>query len=115
MAKGLEDTRVIVTGAAGGIGRATAEVFLAAGSRVVLADIDESRLEAPEEELRALGTVLASACDVTRLADVKRLVEFTAKEFGFKRPRLSPRPSRGSAARRGSGPRAAACFGTAIA
>ena len=82
MAKGLEDTRVIVTGAAGGIGRATAEVFLATGSRVVLADIDESRLEAPEEELRALGTVLASACDVTRLADVKRLVEFTAKEFG---------------------------------
>ena len=43
--KDLTDRVAVVTGAASGIGRAMVESFLDAGMKVVLADIDEERLE----------------------------------------------------------------------
>ena len=46
---------VIVTGAASGLGRATALAFAAAGASTVLADIDVAGLEATAAEVRALG------------------------------------------------------------
>jgi gluconate 5-dehydrogenase len=49
---GLADRRVLVAGA-GGIGEACAAAFSAAGARVVIADIDESRLQRHENGLRA--------------------------------------------------------------
>ena len=48
-------SRVVVTGAAGGLGFAMAEVLAECGARVTLADIDEERLAASTESLRARG------------------------------------------------------------
>jgi len=49
----VRGTRVIVTGAASGLGFAMAEVLAECGARVTLADIDEERLEASTESLRS--------------------------------------------------------------
>jgi NAD(P)-dependent dehydrogenase (short-subunit alcohol dehydrogenase family) len=43
--KGLEDRVAIVTGAASGIGRATAKRLAAEGARVALIDVDGERVE----------------------------------------------------------------------
>src|SRR5205807_3502256 len=48
----LDGKVALVTGAAHGIGRATAGVFAREGARLVLADIDEPALDALREELR---------------------------------------------------------------
>lgn len=57
----------IVTGAASGIGRATAERLSAEGARLLLADIDADRLEAATHEIRAAGG--AAACIVADVGD----------------------------------------------
>jgi NAD(P)-dependent dehydrogenase (short-subunit alcohol dehydrogenase family) len=51
----VRDTRVVVTGAASGLGFAMAEVLADCGARVTLADIDELRLEASVARLVGLG------------------------------------------------------------
>jgi NAD(P)-dependent dehydrogenase (short-subunit alcohol dehydrogenase family) len=70
----------IVTGAARGIGRATALRFLAEGARVALSDRDAAALAAvataPAE------AVLTQACDVARAAEVEALVAATLARFG---------------------------------
>ena len=76
----LADTLVVVTGAASGIGRATAHAFAARGARLALCDVDEARLAAVAGELGARcvlsrrvdvgdrGQMAAFAADVHRLA-----------------------------------------------
>jgi NAD(P)-dependent dehydrogenase (short-subunit alcohol dehydrogenase family) len=73
----------IVTGAASGIGRATAELFSVEGAQVVLADIDRAAGEAAAQQIAAQGgrTVFEPA-DVTQGADARRLVERAHREFG---------------------------------
>lgn len=61
----LQGKRVIVTGAASGIGRATAAVMAAQGASVLAADIDGERAEQTAAECRAGGATAAAAeCDV---------------------------------------------------
>ena len=60
-------SRVVVTGAASGLGFAMAEVLAECGARVTLADVDEGRLEASAEGLRARG--LDARASVTVVAD----------------------------------------------
>ncbi|MDF2696739.1 MAG: hypothetical protein K0S65_5122, partial [Labilithrix sp.] len=72
-----------VTGAANGIGRATALAFAREGARVVLADISERGNQETAEMLQALGAeTLAVKCDVTRSEDVKGALEETVQVFG---------------------------------
>ena len=59
----FDGTRVIVTGAAGGLGRAFAEAFAAAGARVLAADIDEAG--AAETASRIGPACYAAPLDVT--------------------------------------------------
>ena len=47
-AEGLESAVVVVTGAAGGIGRSVAEAFAAAGARVCAVDVDAPSRRSPE-------------------------------------------------------------------
>ncbi len=65
------DTRVVVTGAAGGIGRALAARAVGEGARVVVSDVDEARLRATATELGAHPVVADLATDegVTVLVD----------------------------------------------
>ena len=71
----------IVTGSAGGIGKAIAEKFVSEGACVVLADIDKTRLE---ETLKGFPKELTrSYClDITKTESIERLFDFCSLEFG---------------------------------
>lgn len=73
----------IVTGAAQGIGRATAEAFVAEGAAVVVADLNQDlAAEAAAELGRAGGRALAVGVDVARRASVALMVEAALGRFG---------------------------------
>jgi len=64
---------VVITGAAGGLGRALARAFAAAGARIAALDLDEAGAEALAAELRAEGRqALGLACNVTDAAACAR-------------------------------------------
>lgn len=73
---------VIVTGAAQGIGRATAERFLSEGAAVVIADVNADRLDATAREIGSADTVLSVVTDVARREDVEALVAKAVDRFG---------------------------------
>jgi NAD(P)-dependent dehydrogenase (short-subunit alcohol dehydrogenase family) len=74
---------VVISGAAGGLGRALARSFGEAGSRVVLLDRDEIALEAAAIELAAAGVEsLALPCDVTDERACADAIERTVAQFG---------------------------------
>ncbi|HSE05173.1 MAG TPA: glucose 1-dehydrogenase [Methylomirabilota bacterium] len=74
---------VLITGAAGGIGRAAAVRFAAEGARLGLVDISPDGLrEARAAVEKAGGTALAVEADVTRAADVARYAAAVAERFG---------------------------------
>jgi NAD(P)-dependent dehydrogenase (short-subunit alcohol dehydrogenase family) len=73
----------VITGGASGIGLAMARAFAARGSRLVLADVDESALSQAEKELSREGArVLAVPTDVTRREQVEALAEASMQRFG---------------------------------
>ncbi|MFJ8810801.1 glucose 1-dehydrogenase [Streptomyces sp. NPDC102490] len=72
-----------VTGAAGGIGRATALAFARAGARVALADLSGDGLHETARLIDAAGgEALALTCDVTSEDDVHAAVDRTVERFG---------------------------------
>lgn len=74
---------VIVTGAAVGIGQATALAFAREGASVVVADILEAEGIATTREIEKLGArALFVKCDVSVESDVRGLMERTIAEFG---------------------------------
>lgn len=80
------DKRVaIVTGAAGGIGLATARRLLRDGASVVLVGRHQEKLEAARTDLRADAgpeRIELAACDVAREDQVEAAVEATLRRFG---------------------------------
>ena len=74
---------VVVTGGAGGIGRATAVRFASEGARVVLVDLAAPALALSVGAVeRAGGEVLAVEADVTKLAHVERYAAAAVQTFG---------------------------------
>jgi NAD(P)-dependent dehydrogenase (short-subunit alcohol dehydrogenase family) len=70
----------IVTGAASGIGRATAELFASEGAKVVLADVDAAR---GAEVAAALGAdAVFQRTDVSKKEEVQALVDLAVARFG---------------------------------
>lgn len=83
--KSLSRRVALVTGGAGGIGRATAERLLRERACVVLCDIDAERLAATGKELQArfgADFVRWTACDVTDEAQVVETCAVAAREYG---------------------------------
>lgn len=79
----LDNKAAIVTGGAGGIGRATSLAFAAEGARVAVVDVAPGAAEAVAEEIRAAGgTAIALTADVSSEADISRVVADTVAEFG---------------------------------
>ena len=71
---------VVITGAAGAIGFATAKAFAAAGAELALLDIDEAAVQA---KARAIGgAALGLRCDVTDAASVRDAFAQVACAFG---------------------------------
>lgn len=79
--RALAGRRAVVTGGAGGIGRATSLALAAAGAEVIVADISSSGAAVTRAEIvERGGTAQAVACDVTDEASVEKL--FNAAEPG---------------------------------
>jgi NAD(P)-dependent dehydrogenase (short-subunit alcohol dehydrogenase family) len=73
----------LVTGAGAGIGRAIAVLFAREGARVAAADIDLESARATETAIAASGgTAMAVTADVSRAADVAKVVDTTVSSFG---------------------------------
>ncbi|CCE09957.1 putative 3-oxoacyl-(acyl-carrier-protein) reductase [Bradyrhizobium sp. STM 3843] len=72
----------LVTGAARGIGLATARRFLGEGWRVALLDIEKEQLHGATAALKRPDTTLALACDVSDPAMVMSAFEQLAQRFG---------------------------------
>jgi NAD(P)-dependent dehydrogenase (short-subunit alcohol dehydrogenase family) len=79
----LQDKAVLITGAASGIGRATAMEAHQEGARLLLADVDDERGEAVATEIQdAGGTAAYQGCDVTDEQAVEALVGAAVEQFG---------------------------------
>lgn len=79
----LEGKVAVVTGGAGGIGLAMTERFVAAGMRVVLADIEEEALSREASRLEATGAdVTGVLTDVRDPAAVEALADHALSHFG---------------------------------
>ncbi len=76
----LKGKSAIVTGAGGGIGRAIAIAFAAAGAKVACVDSDARNAE--ESAKQAGQGAIAVACDVSSEAETQSAVERAAKAFG---------------------------------
>ena len=74
---------VIITGAASGIGRATALIFAREHANVVCADINADGVKQTAERVNAIGSqALALAIDVTKRASVDDMVQLAIDGFG---------------------------------
>jgi 3-oxoacyl-[acyl-carrier protein] reductase len=74
----LQDKIAIVTGSAGGIGKAIAGLFAANGAKVVVSDVHE---EAGLKTAAELGATFIP-CDISKIEQVNLLVDATVRQFG---------------------------------
>ena len=77
----LKNKTVLITGGSGGIGQATAKLFLAEGANVMLTDIDEEKLQKTKADLQS-DKVAYFVANVSDEKDVKAYVDATIKTFG---------------------------------
>ena len=79
----LKDKVAVITGAAGGLGKAIAVATAREGARVVLCDVNEPGLAAVEKEVDALGAqCLALPCDVSSSDAVASMFRQVVARFG---------------------------------
>jgi NAD(P)-dependent dehydrogenase (short-subunit alcohol dehydrogenase family) len=79
----LDGKIAVVTGGASGIGRASALAMARRGAKIVLADINDVRLDETRQQIIALGRqAVAVHCDVSRDDDVERLAAVAMSEMG---------------------------------
>ncbi|KAJ9301927.1 hypothetical protein DTO271G3_793 [Paecilomyces variotii] len=84
----LRNKCALITGAAQGIGRATAELFIRAGAKVVIADINDIEGQTTASALQEIAKDIESAeayfvhTDISKSSDVQRAVQQTVAKFG---------------------------------
>jgi 3(or 17)beta-hydroxysteroid dehydrogenase len=73
----------IITGAAGGLGKAEASLLATEGAKVVLTDLDEVEIEKTAMEIRSRGgQAISVRHDVTSETDWNRIIDNAVREFG---------------------------------
>ncbi|WP_250495081.1 glucose 1-dehydrogenase [Caballeronia sp. GAWG1-1] len=73
----------LVTGAASGMGLATAKAFAKAGASVALADVNGNAAQAAADELKAAGfKAIGISCDVADISQAESMVHQTVSTFG---------------------------------
>ncbi len=83
LSRSIKGSRVLITGAASGMGRATARVFAAEGATVAVTDFDAKGAEIVAADIRSKGQhATAWALDVADPAAIKRVVGEIAAAFG---------------------------------
>ncbi|WDI39902.1 SDR family NAD(P)-dependent oxidoreductase [Bremerella sp. P1] len=79
----FENQVALVTGAASGMGLATARAFAEAGAKVVLADYREDVVQAEAEKLLREGRqAMAVGCDVSDESQIEAMVDRVVAQFG---------------------------------
>ena len=79
----LESKVCVITGAAFGIGRATAERFTQEGARLVLTDIQPAPLQTLAEELRGKGADVETVTgDISQVNDAKSMIQAAIDRYG---------------------------------
>ena len=79
----LQDKVALITGAAGGIGRATAVLFAQEGARLVITDVNDAGGEETAEMVRAFtNDVIYMNADVSKAADCEKMVAKAEEAFG---------------------------------
>ncbi len=76
----FKDAVVVITGAASGIGRGTARLFIAEGVTVVSPDVDEAGLREAAAELGE--KYVPRVCDISKADQVSALADFVREEYG---------------------------------
>jgi 3-oxoacyl-[acyl-carrier protein] reductase len=83
LSRSIAGNVAIVTGAASGMGRATAHLFADEGAKVAIIDINEEGLESVAEEMRAIGAqVYCVAVDLSDREAVEQAITNIAAHFG---------------------------------
>lgn len=79
----MKNKTVIITGAASGIGKATAELFARLGANVVISDIQEAEGKSTTERIIAAGGKASFfKTDVAKPEEMEALVNFAVKTYG---------------------------------
>lgn len=78
----LDGRAALVTGAAGGIGRATALELAARGASVMVSDVSDAVRDTEKAIVAAGGMAAAAVADLGRSTEAQLLVEYTLERFG---------------------------------
>jgi 3-oxoacyl-[acyl-carrier protein] reductase len=78
----VENKVCIITGSAGGIGKAAARMFAANKAKVIICDINPQAVEDSVQELSAVGEVNGFTVDVTNPDDIREMVEKVIELYG---------------------------------
>lgn len=79
----LKDKVIMITGAAGGIGKAAARICAGYGAKIVAVDQKADSIKLTEKELRdAVGDAIGIEADVTNRSSVRNSVSMAVKKYG---------------------------------
>lgn len=77
----LKGKVALITGGAQGMGLSTCEIFLRAGAKVVLSDVQDKGAEVAKQ-LSPLGEIHFIKADISKSQDVQNLISETVSKFG---------------------------------